>query len=247
MTKQETAALVPFKDRLAALVAKGHSEVAKMPTGGGNGVSFAKGRITVGGVVVGNELTVIPLVPQFERTYYNTIYDPDKPTSPTCYSYDGERPHEKAQSPQAKTCDVCPLNQFGTDIRGKGKACKEGMRLAMLAADQARDKMAAGSAAIYIARFSVLNTKDVVPTINAMYAQGNVPFQFSCKLTARPDDRRQVVNTLEVVGVNEDDELLNVLMRRAEDAEKLLAQPYPEADAKESKPAPTSKRTTRKF
>lgn len=246
VVKREEGAVVPFRDRIAAIVNKGRSEVAKMPTSGGNALSFAKGVITAGGVRIGNELSIIPLVPQFERTYYDTQYDPDRPASPACYSYDGEKPHEKSASPQAKSCDVCPLNAFGTDIRGKGKACKEGMKLALVAADQARDADAAKSAPIYIAKFSVLNTKDVAPTIQAMYAQGNVPFQFTCKLTAHPDERRQVINTLEVVGVNEDEAQLNALMARAEAAEELLAQPYPEPQEGTAKPAP-NKRSTRKF
>jgi hypothetical protein len=44
----------------------------------------------------------------------------------------GMEPSAKSPSKMAEDCDTCPMNKFGTDDRGKGKACKNLRRLAVL-------------------------------------------------------------------------------------------------------------------
>jgi len=51
-------------------------------------------------------------------------------TPPDCFSLDGIRPEESCPHKQADNCLVCPMNQFGSD--GRGKACKNMRRLHLL-------------------------------------------------------------------------------------------------------------------
>lgn len=71
------------------------------------------------------------------NTYYKDRYDPNNIVPPTCFAI-GENPatlvpSENAPERQASSCAECPLNQWGSD--GKGKACKNGRLLAILPPD----------------------------------------------------------------------------------------------------------------
>lgn len=75
------------------------------------------------------------------NTYYKNPYNPNDIQPPTCFAI-GENPaslvpSENAPEIQAKTCSECPLNQWGSD--GKGKACKNGRLAALLAPDATAD------------------------------------------------------------------------------------------------------------
>lgn len=50
--------------------------------------------------------------------------------TPDCFSRDGVRPDGESEEKQSEMCDVCALNQFGSDRDGgKGKDCKNMKRL----------------------------------------------------------------------------------------------------------------------
>ena len=71
------------------------------------------------------------------NTYYKEAYNPNNVVPPTCFAI-GENPSSlvpssNAPEVQAATCAECPLNQWGSD--GKGKACKNGRLLAILPPD----------------------------------------------------------------------------------------------------------------
>lgn len=68
------------------------------------------------------------------NTYYAEAYNPNNIVPPTCFAI-GENPHSMVPSDnspqkQAASCGECPMNQWGSD--GKGKACKNGRLLAIL-------------------------------------------------------------------------------------------------------------------
>lgn len=61
---------------------------------------------------------------------------------PDCFSNTGDRPDGSVAEPQAKSCAVCPHNQWGSKIGdngGKGKACQDSVRMAIATADQIND------------------------------------------------------------------------------------------------------------
>lgn len=75
------------------------------------------------------------------NTYYKERYNPDNIVPPTCFAI-GDNPAQLVPSPnapeiQANSCAECPLNQWGSD--GKGKACKNGRLLAILPPDAAHN------------------------------------------------------------------------------------------------------------
>lgn len=87
-----------------------------------------------------NEMGVIVLDGIKENAFYTVAYDPDNPSSPDCFAfgYDENKmqPHEKAVDPQADFCADCPHNQFGSAETGRGKACRNNRRLALIPAGE---------------------------------------------------------------------------------------------------------------
>lgn len=74
------------------------------------------------------------------RTYYTGVYNANNIVPPRCYAankvIEDLTPSESVSEPMAETCASCSMNQWGSDPQGgKGKACKSGVRLMLVAAD----------------------------------------------------------------------------------------------------------------
>lgn len=73
------------------------------------------------------------------NTFYDGQYNPNNPKPPSCFAV-GDRsniaPGDKVENPQAPACAGCPKNEWGSDPNGgKGKACKNQYRVAIIPAD----------------------------------------------------------------------------------------------------------------
>lgn len=129
-----------FKD---AQVAK--ASVASML--GGHFLSFEGGIFSLDGqpLARGTErgpLTVVILDHVFVNAMYDGPYVKGQPRSPICFAISEEDadlvPHADAPQKQAERCAVCPHNAFGSGENGKGKACKNGVRVAFATDMQGR-------------------------------------------------------------------------------------------------------------
>lgn len=71
--------------------------------------------------------------------HYPGVYDAKKPEPPNCYAIaknlDALVPLPSVQTPMHENCKECPKNQFGSAITGRGKACKNVVRLAIVPPD----------------------------------------------------------------------------------------------------------------
>jgi hypothetical protein len=107
---------------------------------GGQFISLRAGRMTIDGAPVpDNKLSAVVVDYILENDWYEGAFDADSPVSPDCYAYarsnDDLAPHEKASNPQGGPdgkCAGCPKNEFGTANVGKGKACQNRVRLALM-------------------------------------------------------------------------------------------------------------------
>lgn len=91
--------------------------------------------------VAHNRMAVIIADFVLENNFYETAYDPDDPTPPTCYAFgrtEAEmKPHDEvfaAKNQQHDTCRGCEHNEFGSAEKGRGKACTNRVRLSLLPA-----------------------------------------------------------------------------------------------------------------
>lgn len=126
-----------WQDAMKGSVGK-TSEMLKNMGGGGNFISLKGGQFTYDGATLTQPLPVIVLDSVLENLYFEDDYDPDNPAPPVCFAIsrdlDDMVPDKSCPSPQAETCKECWANKFGSAEKGKGKACRNGIRLAVLPA-----------------------------------------------------------------------------------------------------------------
>jgi hypothetical protein len=112
--------------------------------GGGKFFSMQGGILSFdGNPLPGNQMAVVILADALENSYYEGAYDPSVPASPKCFAFakvEGDlEPHEVVDKDpyferQHDACGGCPQNEWGSAATGKGKACKNVQRLAMIPA-----------------------------------------------------------------------------------------------------------------
>jgi hypothetical protein len=78
------------------------------------------------------------------RAYYRGQYNPNVPETPICFALAKQledlAPSPNAKQPQAKTCAECKFDQWSSAPGGgKGKACKNSIRLAIVPANFTTD------------------------------------------------------------------------------------------------------------
>jgi len=115
-------------------------------------------------------LSVIILGWRWVNRYYPGAYDANDIQSPACWAVN-EVPANLVpnggEDEQHTDCATCPQNKFGSS--GKGKACRNGARIAMIAADLKSD----------IVYFDVAPTtiKSFSEVINKLQSTGTHPLQ----------------------------------------------------------------------
>jgi hypothetical protein len=94
---------------------------------------------------------VVGISPAISKSWYAAAFRPGvKILMPDCFSTDGERPDQKSPRIQSTSCATCPKNQFGSAIsddgtEGKGKACRDGRKIAVVPAGDVKNKSFGGA------------------------------------------------------------------------------------------------------
>lgn len=85
---------------------------------------------------LGKSMEVVILEAIRENVYYEGGYDPSNPLPPVCFAMNKKvedlAPPEDLKSKQADKCSECSMNVFGTAEQGRGKACKNSVRLVVV-------------------------------------------------------------------------------------------------------------------
>jgi hypothetical protein len=223
--KTESTAVANWQAEVTALAVA--TVEAEKPTG--NWVSFKGGVLSIGGnQMKGNKVEAVIIHSVFENQWYKERYDPNNPTPPHCYALaetdDDLKPHPDAAEPQAPSCAECSKNAWGSDPNGgKGKACKNVRRLAMIAAT---DLPNVAKAEVAIAKLPVTSVKNW-----ATYASqiANVlklpPLGVKTEMSVEPDAKTQFqVNFSLVDKVPE--EYVPALLSKRKDTTPLIFSAY---------------------
>lgn len=142
-TKEPGTQIVDWEKQMAA-EAELAASAQRSSGGGGKFFSMKAGVLSYDdNPLPGNQMAVIVLADTMENSWYDGPYDPSNPASPKCFAFakheDALEPHVKVDEDdyferQHDTCDGCPRNEWGSADTGRGKACKNVMRLAMIPA-----------------------------------------------------------------------------------------------------------------
>jgi len=138
----QTTALTTWDEELAREAEAAAAMEAN--AGGGQFFSIRGGILSLNDVPMpDNQMAVVVLDSIIENVFYEGDYDPNNVTPPTCFAFGRDEPKlaphkavvEKGQA-QHETCRGCPMNEWGSADKGRGKACSNRRRLALLSAGE---------------------------------------------------------------------------------------------------------------
>jgi len=217
---------------------------------GGSWIRTRGGVLSFNGAEIpGNKLNVIILDHILENHYYPGRFDPKKPNTPSCYAFARKLedlvPHEKCSAPQSETCKGCPMNDWGTADTGKGKACANSRRLAVIPESGLEDIEAAEVAYVQVPVTSVKGWAGYVDQLNKTLHRP--PFAVLTELSLEKDEATQFKMKFRMVSTIDDGDSLGALLAKADIVAEGIAFPYPEAAEEEEAPAPKGKAKPAKF
>lgn len=182
--------------------------------------------------IPGNKLNVIVLDAIMENKYFPNKFDPAAKESPACYAFgrdeDTMAPHKNAEAPQHSACAGCPLNEWESSDTGRGKACKNGRRLALITEGDLKNIEDAEVAYIAVPVTSVRGWAQYVRSVGE---QVNRPTMgVVTELSVVPDQDTQFKLQYKFVGKIEDratDFDVEALMQKADEVAGKIDFPYP--------------------
>jgi len=211
-------------------------------TPSGNFISVRGGFLEIGGQQVpGGSINVLTVDHVFENTFYTKAYDPNNTVNPDCFALGRDEktlaPHENSAAPQAESCAVCPQNVFGS--KGKGKACQNRRRIAMLSADveEITPEHIQSSDLLYL-KLPVTSCKNwafYVKSTTATFQRP--PFALITNMLVQPDPKTQTKVTFSAAGVLPD-HLIGAIIARHNEVKEQIMFAYEPAQA-EAEPEPT--------
>ena len=196
-----------------------------------------------------NEMAVIILDSVLENVYYGSDYDPDEPKGPLCFAFGREEkdmtPHAdvvEAGTEQNETCHNCPMNEFGTADKGKGKACRNVRRMGLIPAgtfakdgsfEPEEDEDAYRDAQLGFLKLPVTSVKGYAAYVKTLAASlKRPPLGVFTKISVVPDAKSQFRVTFEALG-NVPNELMAVIMARKPEAVSTIDSPYKVGEVEE--------------
>ena len=196
-----------------------------------------------------NEMAVIILDSVLENVYYGSDYDADEPKGPLCFAFGREEkdmaPHAdvvEAGTEQSETCHGCPMNEFGTADKGKGKACRNVRRMGLIPAgtfakdgtfEPEEDEDAYRDAQLGFLKLPVTSVKGYAAYVKTLAASlKRPPLGVFTKITVVPDAKSQFRVTFEALG-NVPNELMAAIMARKPEAVSTIDSPYKVGEVEE--------------
>lgn len=177
-----------WQQALAANVADGKAPKEKPLTG--DYISIKGGKFKLGGTKIGldgkgEELDCVVIAWCFEKSYYDTPFSEDEKSSPACaaigYDEDEMIPFEKSANKQCDNCTDCWANEWESADTGKGKACNDRRRLALVVAGK-DDSME-----LKILGIPPTSLKNWKAYVNELENLGIHPMQAACNISFDQD------------------------------------------------------------
>lgn len=250
--KEPGKAIVAWDEDFANMASK---NVQNIKVSEGQFLSFKGGRLTYQGEnIEDDELRCVIVAWEYHNAYYDpdVAYDPKNPASPLCYATSADmnsdlmEPHADAPDKQHDSCAECPFNQFESDPKGgKGKACKNGIRLGLIAESDLEDLDSAEIVWASIPTMSIKNWLGYVKTLEKSHQRP--PLGMITLLKVVPDGDSQFRVTFkaeERIDLGEHGQALKDLFSKVSGA---IDFPYQEREAKPAAKGKAGKGKPSKF
>ena len=249
MAVKKTTAIVRWDEELAKKADIAAGMESAVP--GGQFFSIKSGILSwQDAQLANNQMAVVILDSVLENVYYDGPYDPDVQQSPSCFAFGRDdktmQPHKiviDAGTSQHPECNGCPMNEFGTAQLGRGKACRNTRRLAMIPAGtidnngkfQIIDDISHfEEAAIGYMKLPVTSVKSFANFVKQVAAvTRRPPFGIITRVKVVPDAKKQFSVLFEPIA-NLPDKFIPTVMSRNKDVEATIEFPYVARDPEES-------------
>lgn len=136
------------------------------------------------GTIHGDPFKAVILDYRWVNTYYLTNFNPSVRETPPCFAIGTDPskmvPSEASTQKQCTDCSGCLKNQFGS--KGKGKACRNGLRLALAPLD------ADVNTQPWILTVSPTGIKPFLAYANAVRQSNKVPIQLVTTIGFNPQE-----------------------------------------------------------
>lgn len=138
MAKKQNNKVAKY-DEIFAEEAKKYIKKEKISLG--QTISLRGGVMSIGDKPIpGNSIVCVILESAFVNTLYEGDFNPDELAPPVCYAVaieeDDLAPPAAIKDKVNDTCQGCVNNEWGSAARGRGKACRNGRRLAIIPAGE---------------------------------------------------------------------------------------------------------------
>ena len=261
-------AVVKYDERMAEMAKTYEKQEAR--SGGGSFFSTRGGHLSFDGAPLpDNQMAVVVLDHVHENTFYPGKFNPEEPQAPSCYAFGRDEaemsPHEmviEANTAVSESCVDCPNNEWGSSDTGRGKACKNQRRLALIPAgtldkhgnfevfDEPDHWKTAEVAYLKLPVMSVKGFGGFVKQVASTLRRP--PLGIFTRVQVVPDDKSQFRVVFTPIG-KVPDKIIPQLMERHEEVKNLIEFPYAPVDGDEissskrgRKKKTTKRRTTKK-
>lgn len=179
--------IATMADLRANLAAKLQQQRSTLPPATGTKIRVkAKEGFTLPDGTVLDELEAVILDIRYVNALYTKRYTPGQVESPDCWSVSADAndmaPDDRSTKKASDACEGCPKNEWGSDTGGgRGKACKNTIRLALVAPD------ATAKSPVYILDLAPTSTG---PFLKILRGLNSVPYQtqiFNFSLDSKVD------------------------------------------------------------
>lgn len=229
-----------FDEKLARFAKRATASVASNL--GGKMISTAGGQFMIDGQKT-DEFEGVILDLANVKAYYSSRYDPKNPTSPDCYACgrdtDSLVPHEAVKKPLCTSCAECRWNKFGTAAVGKGKACKDTVRLHILKESDIDEKIVEP----YSLSVPPTSLKAIANYLKGIDDLGLCPQVVKTTFHIEHDDDVQFRLSFEMAEQLEDDAAGKMLDHAEKAGDNVLA-PFPDKTTTDAAPAPARSKVT---
>lgn len=240
-------------------------------SGGGRFFGLRAGQLTYDDATFpGNQIAVVILDSVFENIYYEGKFDPESKNPPTCYAFgrDAETmgpPKEVDEydefERQSDLCDGCWANEWASAETGKGKACSNRRRLALIPAgtympvkgggfdlELEEDAKHFSSTDVAYMKLPVMSVKGFAAYLKQVAEQFKRPLHgVYTRIYVEPDAKSQFRVKFELIEPIEGD-LMPTIMQRHNTIRDEIAFPYiPRSDDDEPAAPQRSARSSQKL
>lgn len=237
-TKKPGTAMVKWEEELANLAKDTTKDIE---SSSGKFISLRGGVMSFNGdKIPDNELRCVIVGVVNENQFYDEKFDPNSAQVPACYAFGTKRedmaPTDDVFDKQNDACATCPHKEWGSDLNGgEGKACKDVVRIALIAESDLDDMDSAEVVYLKIPTMSVKSFNKYLK--DELSKKHNRPYwSVITQLSLIPDPQAQFKLTYARVENIEDSSMFQPLKDLWEDTMEGIAFPYPKREVTE-KPA----------